>query len=38
MAARAFWLRMGWRVALATGASVVLVRWLGASREEAAAR
>jgi GNAT superfamily N-acetyltransferase len=30
MAARAFWLRMGWRIALATGGSVVLVRWLGA--------
>lgn len=29
MAARAFWVRMGWRIALATGASVVLVRWLG---------
>ena len=33
MAARAFWLRMGWRIALATGGSVVLVRWLGADRE-----
>lgn len=31
MAARAFWLRMGWRIALATGGSVVLVRWLGVS-------
>jgi GNAT superfamily N-acetyltransferase len=29
MAARAFWIRMGWRIALATGGSVVLVRWLG---------
>ena len=29
MAARAFWLRMGWRILLATGGSVVLVRWLG---------
>jgi GNAT superfamily N-acetyltransferase len=29
MAARAFWLRMGWHIVLATGASVVLVRWLG---------
>jgi GNAT superfamily N-acetyltransferase len=29
LAARAFWLRMGWHIALATGASVVLVRWLG---------
>jgi GNAT superfamily N-acetyltransferase len=29
MAARSFWLRMGWRIALATGGSVVLVRWLG---------
>ena len=29
MAARAFWLRMGWHIALATGGSVVLVRWLG---------
>jgi GNAT superfamily N-acetyltransferase len=29
MAARAFWLRMGWRIALATGGSVVLIRWLG---------
>lgn len=29
MAARAFWLRMGWRIVLATGGSVVLVRWLG---------
>ena len=28
MTARAFWLRMGWRIALATGGSVVLVRWL----------
>jgi len=30
MAARAFWLRMGWRIVLATGGSVILVRWLGA--------
>jgi GNAT superfamily N-acetyltransferase len=29
MAARAFWLRMGWRIVLATGGSVVLIRWLG---------
>ena len=29
MAARAFWVRMGWRIMLATGGSVVLVRWLG---------
>jgi GNAT superfamily N-acetyltransferase len=29
MAARAFWLRMGWSIVLATGGSVVLVRWLG---------
>jgi GNAT superfamily N-acetyltransferase len=29
MAARAFWLRMGWHIMLATGGSVVLVRWLG---------
>ena len=29
MAARAFWLRMGWRILLATGGSVILVRWLG---------
>ena len=29
MVARAFWIRMGWRIALATGGSVVLVRWLG---------
>jgi GNAT superfamily N-acetyltransferase len=29
MAARSFWLRMGWRIALATGGSVLLVRWLG---------
>jgi GNAT superfamily N-acetyltransferase len=29
MAARAFWLRMGWHIVLATGDSVVLVRWLG---------
>ena len=29
MAARAFWLRMGWRIVLATGGSVVLVHWLG---------
>ena len=32
MAARAFWLRMGWRILLATGGSVVLVRWLGPGR------
>jgi GNAT superfamily N-acetyltransferase len=32
MAARAFWLHMGWRIALATGGSVVLVRWLGTPR------
>ena len=29
MAARAFWLHMGWHIMLATGGSVVLVRWLG---------
>ena len=29
MAARAFWVHMGWRILLATGGSVVLVRWLG---------
>lgn len=29
MAARAFWLRMGWHIVLATGGSVVLMRWLG---------
>lgn len=29
MTARAFWLRMGWRILLATGGSVILVRWLG---------
>ena len=29
MAARAFWLRMGWHIVLATGGSVLLVRWLG---------
>ena len=29
MTARAFWVRMGWRILLATGGSVVLVRWLG---------
>ena len=29
MAARAFWLRMGWRIVLATGGWVVLVHWLG---------
>ncbi len=28
MAARAFWLRMGWRIVFATGGSVVMVRWL----------
>jgi len=33
MAARAFWLRMGWRILLATGGSVVLVRWLGPGDE-----
>jgi GNAT superfamily N-acetyltransferase len=33
MTARAFWLRMGWRIALATGGSVVLVRWLGQEPE-----
>jgi GNAT superfamily N-acetyltransferase len=32
MAARAFWLSMGWHIVLATGGSVVLVRWLGAPR------
>jgi ribosomal protein S18 acetylase RimI-like enzyme len=33
MAARAFWLARGWRIALATdGGSVVLVRWLGPPR------
>jgi GNAT superfamily N-acetyltransferase len=31
MAARAFWLRMGWHIVLATGGSVLLVRWLGPS-------
>jgi len=35
MAARAFWLRMGWHIVLATGGSVVLMRWLGAPREPA---
>lgn len=35
-AARAFWLRMGWRIALATGGgTVVLVRWLGTPRPPA---
>jgi GNAT superfamily N-acetyltransferase len=34
-AARSFWLRMGWRIALATGGSVVLVRWLGGPPEPA---
>lgn len=35
MAARAFWLHRGWRIALATdGGSVVLVRWLGPPRPE----
>ncbi|HSJ72795.1 MAG TPA: GNAT family N-acetyltransferase [Miltoncostaeaceae bacterium] len=34
MAARAFWLRMGWRIALATGGSVVLIRWLGGAGGE----
>ena len=29
VAARAFWLRMGWHILLATGGSVVLLRWLG---------
>lgn len=33
IAARAFWLRMGWHIVLATGGSVVLVRWLGVPRE-----
>lgn len=33
MAARAFWLRMGWHIALATGGSVVMVRWLEAGRQ-----
>ena len=41
MTARAFWVRMGWRIVLSTGGSVVLVRWLGTpaqpSREGAAA-
>ncbi len=37
MAARAFWLRMGWRILLATGGSVILVRWLGPGEEEPAA-
>jgi GNAT superfamily N-acetyltransferase len=32
MAARAFWLRMGWHIVLATGGSVVLVRWIGGAR------
>ena len=36
MAARAFWLRMGWRILLATGGSVILVRWLGPGDEGAA--
>ena len=27
MVARAFWLRMGWHIVLATGGSVVLLRW-----------
>jgi GNAT superfamily N-acetyltransferase len=35
IAARAFWLRMGWHIVLATGGSVVLVRWLAAPREPA---
>jgi GNAT superfamily N-acetyltransferase len=30
MAARAFWVRMGWRIMLATEGSVVLIRWLDA--------
>lgn len=29
MAARAFWLRRGWRIVLSTGGSVLLTRWLG---------
>lgn len=29
MAARTFWMHMGWRIIFATGGSVVLVRWLG---------
>ena len=33
MAARAFWLHMGWHIMLATGGSVVLVRWLGPSEQ-----
>lgn len=33
MVARAFWLAMGWRIELATGPSVLLVRWLGPGRE-----
>ena len=33
IAARSFWLRMGWHIVLATGGSVVLVRWLGAPLE-----
>lgn len=37
MAARAFWLRMGWRILLATGGSVILVRWLGPGEGEPAA-
>jgi GNAT superfamily N-acetyltransferase len=32
IAARSFWLRMGWHIVLATGGSVVLVHWLGAPR------
>ena len=35
MAARAFWVRMGWRILLATGGSVVLVRWLGPGADPA---
>lgn len=36
MEARAFWLRMGWRIVLATGGSVVLVHWLGGGGAEPA--
>ncbi len=36
MAARAFWVRMGWRILLATGGSVVLVRWLGPGAQPSA--
>ncbi len=37
MAARAFWVRMGWRIILATGGSVVLMRWLGPEDDDSVA-